>query len=359
MSASHSAVNPCLFALALTVGGLSPASGATPAVRPDLPSEARQFDFWIGTWDVDLKIRQEDGSWPVQVEAEARIFSVLDDKAILELWDSDSIIGFSLRYYDPGAGEWKLWLNWPRADRSGSSGLAGGFHHGRGEFFSRRSAPDGGEQISRYTFSDITPDRLRWDDAFSSDGGATWRHGWIMEFTRKADRPELPVRGGPAHTYDGGGRCTLAQFRRFEALAGRREGSVEWRRDGGIEAVPATLVAWPVLEGCAVLSELVTTRGGEPYRRLYLHAWNTYASVFEESRLDSLAGTSLDVSYGSLAEGEVVEVVTSGGGPRPDLATDRSRWRLDGTGILLERQASDDGTTWVTVEEWRFVGPSD
>jgi hypothetical protein len=56
--------------------------------RGELPPEARQFDFWRGQWDVNLRIRQEDGSWPDKVAARARIYSVLAGKAVLELWDS-------------------------------------------------------------------------------------------------------------------------------------------------------------------------------------------------------------------------------------------------------------------------------
>ncbi|NIQ57389.1 MAG: hypothetical protein GWN71_29565, partial [Gammaproteobacteria bacterium] len=67
--------------------------------------------------------------------------------------------------------------------------------------------PDGGETISRYTFSDITPASLRWDDAYSTDGGETWTHNWIMEFTRTGAKPTLAADGGPEHTFHAGGRC--------------------------------------------------------------------------------------------------------------------------------------------------------
>ena len=36
-------------------GGVSDSSGF---------EEARQFDFWIGEWDVNLRIQQGDLSWP-------------------------------------------------------------------------------------------------------------------------------------------------------------------------------------------------------------------------------------------------------------------------------------------------------
>ncbi|MEM7357390.1 MAG: hypothetical protein AAF657_41635, partial [Acidobacteriota bacterium] len=122
----------------------------------ELPVEARQFDFWLGGWDVNLRIRK-DGAWPESsVRAKAEIYSILDGKAVLELWDSATIKGFSLRYFDSAQDKWMLWLNWPGKNRSGSSGLSGTFHHGRGDFFSERPTQDGGTRIARYSFNDIT-----------------------------------------------------------------------------------------------------------------------------------------------------------------------------------------------------------
>ena len=167
--------------------------------------EARQFDFWIGIWDVNLRMRQEDLSWRDSIRARAHIHRILDGKAILELWDSEPIKGFSIRFFDREADEWVLWLNWPGQNRSGGSGLTGRFRHGRGEFFSEFKTGDGKPGISRYTFSDITDDSLRWDDAFSVDGGKTWSANWIMEFTRKRDAPAWPIEGGPgAHLQESG-----------------------------------------------------------------------------------------------------------------------------------------------------------
>ena len=120
---------------------------------------------------------------------------MLEGKAILELWDEASIKGFSLRYYDAGRKEWVLWLNWPGANRSGSSSLAGTFRHGRGDFFSTYTTQDGTEGISRYSFNDITATSLRWDDAYSTDAGKTWSHNWIMEFSRTWPLQELRHEG--------------------------------------------------------------------------------------------------------------------------------------------------------------------
>lgn len=208
----------------------APAKPDRPAWAPErpehlqLPPESRQFDFWVGSWEVNLRIQQPDLTWKDSVKAEARIYPILFGKAVLELWDSPNIKGYSLRYYDTKRKEWVLWLNWPGQDRSGSSSLSGNFRHGRGEFQSVNERPNGSKSISRYSFNDITPDSLRWDNAYSDDGGKTWRNQWIMEFTRKEAVPMLDPAGGPAHTYVDGGRATLPQFEHYSFLEGTFEG---------------------------------------------------------------------------------------------------------------------------------------
>lgn len=346
-----------LLCLGAALGLLPSALDAKdPAAGEGLPAAARQFDFWIGVWDVNLRIRAEDGTWPdASVAAEARVYPALDGKAVLELWDSEPIVGFSLRWFDREAGEWKLWLNWPRENDSGGSGLSGRFRHGRGEFFSRRTLEDGAELVSRYTFSDITPTSLRWDDAYSRDGGLTWTHRWIMEFTRKGDVPSLPAEGGAAHTFGDGGRCDLPGFRRFEALAGAWTGTVARPGDAGAWVeFPARLTAWRILGGCAVLARLETEAAGVRRESLHLLTWNTRAERFEEELLDSRPESPLEVYRGGETDGTVELLAqTPEGEARP---TVRRRWSLDGGGIALEVERSADGESWETVERASFGG---
>ncbi len=43
---------------------------------------------------------------------------------------------------------------------------------------------DGRPITVRYTWSDITAESCRWEQAFSPDKGETWETNWVMEFTR-------------------------------------------------------------------------------------------------------------------------------------------------------------------------------
>ena len=310
-------------------------------VAPDLPEPSRQFDFWVGEWDVNLRTIQEDGSWKDTIAAEARIYPILEGKAVLELWDSQPIKGFSLRYFDPDEENWVLWLNWPGPDRSGSSSLEGSFRHGRGEFTSTRTDPEGNEILQVYTFSDVTPTSLRWDDAYSKDGGRTWSRQWIMKFSRTADVPTLAPGGGEEHTFETGARCGLDAFRPYETLAGAHAGTVETA--GVVEAI--RLTGYRVLDGCAVLLFLEWD-GGERFAHL---TYNTFASRYELLELDARPETPARILYGAARGGDIVFVAGEEGA--------RTRVTLGveaGERSWLEEAESAGG--WAAVWDARFEG---
>ena len=263
-------------------------SDADPALRVEAPPEraysafsadpARRFDFWIGTWDVNLRMLQDDLTFADRIRAEASIYPILDGKAILELWDSRPIQGFSLRYHDPQADAWVLWLDWPQPNGSRLGRLTGSFRHGRGEFGASFPNADGETVDSVYAFSDVTPFSLRWDDRYSTDGGKTWKGNWVMEFTRTAVDPVWPIRRNRIPTYVDGGRCDEGRFRQQELLAG------SWRGEG------TRFEFFPVLDGCAVIGFLEFEDGADEFVFL---TFDTTAERFVTAVLDDRPGTGL------------------------------------------------------------------
>lgn len=322
-------------------------------VSSALPAESRQFDFWVGEWDVNLRIRQPDFSWADRITAVAKIHPILNGKAILELWSDtleSGIKGYSLRYFDTSRDEWVLWLNWPGPNRSGSSSLSGTFRHGRGEFFARQPTQDGGERISRYTFSDITPTSLRWDDAFSTDGGDSWTNGWIMEFTRRGGKPSLSPDGGPEHTYHSGTRCGAPEFRTYEFLSGRMVGPIEVGGSGTV-----VITGHRILDGCAVMT--FAGSSGDPERAFAfsLLTWNTLAGRYELTTLTSGADARVRMFYsqaegssGSVATGELVLYERIG--PEGS-APDRFRIARNEDGSVTWAHETPEGEGWRPV--WR------
>lgn len=288
----------------------------------------RQFDFWIGEWDVNLRMIQADLSFKDAIKARANIYSILNGKAILELWDSVPIKGYSLRYYDPTAEQWVLWLNWPSPNTSRTTSLSGEFRHGRGEFRNQFTTPDGQTITQRYSFNDITPFSLRWDDLNSNDGGKTWRKNWRMEFTRTAIDPSWPGKDGEFLTYNTGTRCSSDEFRPYESLVGH------WR--GMINGNNATLISGRVVDGCAVVAFLDIDDEDTSKRFLFL-TYNTFVGRWEFDFLDDDRDNGLLrlVSESNWAQ-------TQGDGNSLD-------WEVDGDSLNY-RFEYEDGT----IESGRF-----
>lgn len=306
-------------------------------------AEARQFDFWIGNWDVNLRMIQPDLSWKDSVNAKVEIYPILDGKAILELWDSPSIKGFSLRYYDTEKKKWVLYLNWPGNSRSSSVGsLEGEFRHGRGEFFS-----GSGKQISRYTFCDISPTSLRWDDAYSKDGGKTWTNNWIMEFSRTAQKPVWP-RGDEAHTWSGGGRCKGKPFDHIDKFVGDWEGELDFSASGGGKG-NANMKVYRVLGGCTIIRFLEFPVNDKVFRQFELLTWNASKQKFESLRLDNQPDKPAELFTGTL-EGEWMMLF--------------AKSEVDGKAVTFRNQmvVEEDGTFRVALAtktddgEWQPAG---
>jgi hypothetical protein len=185
------------LAIAFAMLALAPCAAAQPDPSFQHPADAppeQQFDFWLGQWDVRNRFIGEDGTEQV-VEAEALIWPALDGQVILEHWRSLSdawpMRGFSMRSYDPETDLWTIALCWPGEGPARINLMEGRFRNGRGEFFPVNT-PDDERPRSRFTFSDVGPNSLRWDMAVPVEGDAReWRTTWVMEWTRRA--PEDPI----------------------------------------------------------------------------------------------------------------------------------------------------------------------
>ena len=94
------------------------------------------------------------------------------------------IEGINLRLHEPQAGQWSSTFASLR-DGLLTPSVRGGFHDGAGEFYGDDQLA--GEPIRvRFVITREGPDRARFEQAFSADGGTTWETNWITEFSRKA-----------------------------------------------------------------------------------------------------------------------------------------------------------------------------
>ncbi len=56
--------------------------------------------------------------------------------------------------------------------------VIGEFRNGRGEFYDQETF-NGRAILVRNVWSDITPTSCRFEQAFSDDGGRTWKTNWV------------------------------------------------------------------------------------------------------------------------------------------------------------------------------------
>lgn len=144
----------------------------------------RDFDFGIGLWKTQLKrlVKPLTGSntW-VEYEGTSRVTKVLDGRAsLVELkvrGPAGTLEGLSLRLYNPQSRQWSL--NYANV-ASGVLTLPaiGEFKNGRGEFFNQDTL-NGRSILVRFIISDITPTSVRYEQAYSDDGGKTWEVNWM------------------------------------------------------------------------------------------------------------------------------------------------------------------------------------
>jgi len=186
----------CCLALAVssTLAFARHDARAEPATVKAVPADGQHdFDFEFGTWKthVSRRLHPLSGSsnW-VELEGTSVVRKLLDGQANLVELDiagpSGRIAGTSLRLYNSEARQWSL--NYASIGAGTfTAPLFGEFRNKRGEFFGQDTL--GGRTILvRFIIACATPDRCRFEQAFSADGGATWEDNWIATDTRIEER---------------------------------------------------------------------------------------------------------------------------------------------------------------------------
>jgi hypothetical protein len=150
---------------------------------------ARDFDFWMGSWDAHNRRLRERLAGCDEFAATSVARLTLDGMGNVDEFRTDyagGYVGMSIRFFDP---ETRLWsIYWADSRRTGllEPPVIGGFAGDVGVF----EGPDtfaGQPIVVRYTWSRVTTPAPRWEQAFSDDGGETWETNWIMDFSRAED----------------------------------------------------------------------------------------------------------------------------------------------------------------------------
>ena len=165
------------------------ASGDAATTRSTAPAAVedgeRDFDWEIGAWHTKVQVLADplSGSEDVwlRFEGTSVVRPLLDQRANVVEFKVSGLNGrieaLNLRLYEPQAGRWSLTFVNIR-DGLLTPPVYGGFHDGVGEFYGDDQL--GGRPIKvRFLIFRQGPDKARFEQAFSDDGGETWETNWI------------------------------------------------------------------------------------------------------------------------------------------------------------------------------------
>jgi hypothetical protein len=150
------------------------ATPAPKAPRPCSAPEYRQFDFWLGEWDVT-----ENG----KPAGSSKISEILGGCVILEEWQSagSPYAGKSFNRYDSQTGKWEqVWV-----DTNGRElKLAGEYKDGK-MVLEGESVRNGATILNRVTWYNNSDGTVRQHWVMSKDGGKTWTDAFDGLYVKK------------------------------------------------------------------------------------------------------------------------------------------------------------------------------
>ncbi len=138
----------------------------------------RQFDFWVGEWDVKATGNESGPSIGA-----SRIEMVEDGCLILENWTGGGgSTGRSFNFYDRSLKKWRqVWV----ANSGGALDFTGEYKDNQMRYEGETTGANGQKTLQKLTFFNLGPDRLRqfWEQ--SADGGKTWSVAFDGTYIRK------------------------------------------------------------------------------------------------------------------------------------------------------------------------------
>lgn len=149
------------------------------ALKPCNTQEFRQFDFWLGQWDVT-------SAGSVQPSAENDITSIHGGCVVLEQYTSGFFTGMSLNFYDATTQSWhQTWMS----NAGGALFLQGGINAKGAMVMSDENLPvsTAAGSINRITWTPNPDGSVRQFWQNSSDRGATWTVIFDGTYTKKKE----------------------------------------------------------------------------------------------------------------------------------------------------------------------------
>lgn len=156
---------------------------ATNSAMPCLTQpQMREFDFWLGEWDV-----YPNGA--NVIVGNSKIEMASGGCMILENWTAIGGVphnGKSMNYVDPVTGKWEqLWIGSGGINRNNPQKFVNGVYKDGAMRFDFEQFSAQGKQTGRFIFFNEGPDQVRQFNEVSSDGGKTWTTVYDFVYKRK------------------------------------------------------------------------------------------------------------------------------------------------------------------------------
>lgn len=140
--------------------------------------ENRQFDFWLGEWNVETT----QGAIPA---GQSKIELILADCVVLEQWQSNGnpYSGKSYNIYNSALKRWEqFWAD----NVGGNIFFYGGLKDGVMDYYTDELPQPDGTKLKRHLqFFNLGPDKVRQFSQGSTDGGKTWHVEYDFTYLRK------------------------------------------------------------------------------------------------------------------------------------------------------------------------------
>ena len=141
----------------------------------------RQFDYWLGTWDV-----RPNGAPPNTPPATNVITKIHNGCVILESWNAPGMTGQSFNIYDRVARKWhQTWVDSTGGLHEYWGGLLDGNMTYEGDIPSPPGQSAGGRMHVRLTFFKRSDGSVRQFSERTGDGGKTWQVNYDLIYTRR------------------------------------------------------------------------------------------------------------------------------------------------------------------------------
>ena len=161
------------FVLIFSISLFAQSTNQKPCASP----AAKQFDFWIGEWDltwIDKNGQTQTG--------ENIISKILNGCVIEENFTGGNFIGKSVSVYNTNKKQWQqTWVD----NSGGYLDFTGSFENNQMILSRQFTNKDGKVIKQRMVFYNIFKNELDWNWEKSTDSGKTWQLEWKIHYKRR------------------------------------------------------------------------------------------------------------------------------------------------------------------------------